>query len=338
VLDLGGKRVWVAGHRGLVGSALVRRLDSEPIGELITATSAELDLRRQIETEMFVRERQPDFVLVAAARVGGINANRLHQAEFLYDNLMISANVMEACCRVGVQKLVILGSSCVYPREAEQPMTEDSLLSGPLEPTNEGYAIAKIAALELAKMYRREYGMNAISLMPTNLFGPGDNFDLDSSHVLAALVRKIYEAKVSGSPVIEVWGTGEPRRDFLYVDDLADAVVFALEHYEGEQHLNVGTGRDISIRDLAEMIADVAGWSGEFVLNSQMPDGTPRKLLDVGKLRGLGWTARIGLREGLRATYRWYEQHVFDAAAHASTPPLNEAQVVTPGRHDQISS
>lgn len=304
--ELGGKRVWVAGHRGLLGSALMRRLQREPVSELITATSAEIDLRRQDATEQFVERTRPEVVLLAAARVGGIQANRSAQGRFLYDNLMIGANIIEASRTAGVQKLVALGSSCIYPREAPQPMREDALLTGPLEPTNEGYAVAKISAVELVKMYRREYGFDAISLQPTNLYGPNDNFDLETSHVLAALLRKIHEAKVSGSDSVEIWGTGEPRREFLHVDDLADAAVFALKHYEGEQHLNVGVGEDISVRELAELIAEIVGWSGTFTFNMEMPDGMPRKLLDVSRLSALGWKASIGLREGIANTYRWY--------------------------------
>lgn len=312
--DLDGKRIWVAGHRGLVGSALVRRLDREPIAELITATSSELDLRRQSEAEAFVADRRPEIVVLAAARVGGINANRLAQAEFLYDNLMIAANVIEATYQHGVEKVVVLGSSCIYPREASQPMSEDALLTGPLEPTNEGYAIAKIAALELTKMYRRQYGMDAISLMPTNLYGPEDNFDLESSHVLAALLRKTHEAKVAGTTTVEVWGSGTPRREFLHVDDLADAAVFALQSYEGESHLNVGTGQDISIGELASLIAEVVGWDGRFVFNTDMPDGAPRKLLDVSRLAELGWRAKMELRDGLERTYRWFVEHQQEAS------------------------
>jgi len=313
--DLTGKRVWVAGHRGLVGSALVRRLQREPIGELITAMSAELDLRRQQLTEEFVARTRPEVVLLAAARVGGINANQLAQGEFLYDNLMISANVIEAARRSGAEKLVVLGSSCIYPREAPQPMAEEALLTGPLEPTNEGYAIAKIAALELAKMYRRQYRMNVISLMPTNLYGPSDSFDLASSHVLAALLRKIHEAKVEGSPTVEVWGTGRPRREFLHVDDLAEATMVALKRYEGETHLNIGAGEDILVRDLAKLIAEIVGWQGEFVFNTSMPDGTPRKLLDVSRIRSLGWEARIDLRTGIQESYRWMVRHFEEVRA-----------------------
>jgi GDP-L-fucose synthase len=305
MFDISGKRVWVAGHRGMAGSGVVRRLESEPIGELITATSSELDLRQQAATEEFARKTTPEVVILAAAKVGGIQANRSAQAEFLYNNLMIAANVIEASRRAGVQKLLNLGSSCIYPREAPQPLSEDALLTGPLETTNEGYAIAKIAALKLLKMYRRQYGFNGISLMPTNLYGPGDNFDLETSHVLAALLRKTHEAKVNGSSTVEIWGTGTPRREFLHVDDLADAVVFALKNYDGEEHLNVGVGQDISVKDLAELIAQIVGWTGEFVFNTAMPDGTPRKLLEVSALKGLGWSARIQLHEGVRQTYRW---------------------------------
>jgi len=312
VFDPTGKRVWVAGHRGLVGSALMRRLEREPVGEIVTATSGEVDLRRQAEAERFVSDAKPDVIFLAAGRVGGIEANRSAQGEFLYDNLMIGANVLEAARRAGVSKTVVLGSSCIYPREAPQPITEEALLTGPLEPTNEGYAIAKIATLELGKMYRRQFGMNVVSLMPANLYGPGDDFDPVRSHVLAALLRKIHEAKVSGSHAVEVWGTGAPRREFLYVDDLADAALFALRNYEGESHLNVGTGRDITIRELAEQIAEVVGWQGELVFNTDMPDGMPRKLLDVSQLERLGWTARIDLPTGLEQTYGWYVESQLD--------------------------
>jgi GDP-L-fucose synthase len=308
--DLTGKRVWVAGHRGMVGSAIVRRLASEPIGELITASSAEVDLRRQTPTEAFVERTEPQVVVLAAARVGGIEANRTRQAEFLYDNLMIAANVIEAARRVDVERIAILGSSCIYPREAPQPIAESSLLTGPLEPTNEGYAIAKIAALELGRMYRRQHGVDAISLMPTNLYGPQDNYDPVSSHVMAALIRKVHEAKVSGSPTVQVWGTGTPRREFLHVDDLADATIVALRTYAGEEHVNVGCGEDIAIGDLAHLIGEVVGYEGELEFDPSKPDGMPRKLLDVTRLQGLGWRPRIGLREGIADAYRWYLDHV----------------------------
>jgi GDP-L-fucose synthase len=284
----------------------MRRLEREPAAEIVTASSQDVDLRRQDQTEKFVFEGRPDVIFLAAARVGGIEANRSSQGDFLYDNLMIGANVLEAARRAGVSKTVVLGSSCIYPRDAPQPITEEALLTGPLEPTNEGYAIAKIATLELGKMYRRQFGMNIVSLMPSNLYGPGDNFHPVNSHVLAALLRKIHEANRSGSPTVEVWGTGTPRREFLHVDDLADAAVFVLRSYEGESHLNVGTGRDITVRQLAELIAEVVDWKGEFVFNTDMPDGMPRKLLDVSRLAELGWTARIDLREGLEQAYKLY--------------------------------
>jgi GDP-L-fucose synthase len=302
--DLEGARVWVAGHRGMVGSAVVRRLNVEPIAEIITANSGQVDLTRQAEAEPFVQSTKPDVAIIAAAKVGGINANRRAQADFLYENLMISANSLRAAQMAGVQKTVLLGSSCIYPREAPQPIPESALLTGPLEETNEGYAIAKIAAMEYGRMLRRQYGMDVISLMPTNLYGPGDNYDLESSHVLPALLRKIHDAKTAGHTSVQVWGSGRPRREFLHVDDLADAVVFALHEVSGEDHLNVGTGVDISIIDLANTIADVVGWQGEFVLDTSMPDGTPRKLLDVSKLENMGWKATIDLRSGLESTYR----------------------------------
>ena len=313
LLDLDGARVWVAGHRGMVGSAIVRRLADEPVAEVVTAGSDEVDLRRQSDTEEFVARVRPDVAIIAAAKVGGIHANRSAPGEFLYNNLMTSANAIEACRQAGVEKTVVLGSSCIYPREAPQPMREEHLLTGPLEETNEAYAIAKIAALEQAKFYRAQYGMAAISLMPTNLYGPGDNFDLETSHVLPALLRKIHEAKVEGRGEVEVWGSGRPRREFLHVDDVADATVFATRSYDGEMHLNVGTGQDLTIRELAETIADVVGWDGELVFDPSMPDGTPRKLLDVSRLAELGWSPRIGLREGIADTYRWYLEHQQEA-------------------------
>jgi GDP-L-fucose synthase len=302
--ELEGTRIWVAGHTGMVGAALLRRLEREPVAEILTATSAELDLRRQTEAERWVAAARPDVAIIAAAKVGGIQANRSAQAEFLYDNLMIAANAIEACRVAGVRKVVMLGSSCIYPREAPQPMREDHLLTGPLEPTNEGYAIAKIAALELAKMYRRQHGLDAIALMPTNLYGPNDDFDLQTAHVLPALLRKIHEAKEGDEGEVVIWGTGRPRREFLHVDDLADATIFAAQYYSDEQHLNVGTGRDISIAELAELIAEVVGWSGTFRFDTSMPDGTPRKLLDVSRFSTLGWEASIGLRDGLLQTYQ----------------------------------
>jgi GDP-L-fucose synthase len=287
----------------MVGSAVVRRLESESIGSLITASSSEVDLTRQEQTELFVQRTRPQVAIVAAAKVGGIHANQSAQADFLYDNVMIGTNVLHACQEAGVEKVVVLGSSCIYPREAEQPINEDSLMGGPLEATNEGYAVAKIAALEYGRMLRLQYGSDVVSLMPTNLYGPGDNYDLQLSHVMAALIRKIHEAKLSGSATVEIWGTGTPRREFLHVDDLADATVFVLKHYSNSEHLNVGTGRDISIGELASLIADVVGWDGDFVFDTSMPDGIPRKLLDVSRLSAIGWTSRIGLRDGIASTY-----------------------------------
>ncbi len=304
--SLEGKRVWVAGHRGMVGSAVFRRLDSEPVGDLVTATSDELDLRNQDATHAFVADTRPDVIVLAAAKVGGIHANRSAQGEFLYDNMMIGANVLEAARLNGVERLVNLGSSCIYPRDAPQPMAEDALLTGPLEATNEGYAIAKIATLELAKMYRRQYGMKTISLIPTNLYGPNDSFDLETSHVVPALLRKIHEAKSNEEPTVTIWGTGTPRREFLHVVDLADATLFAIEHYGGDEHLNVGTGSDVAINELVDLIAKIVGYDGDFVYDTDMPDGTPRKLLDVSKLAGLGWSASIGLERGIAETYDWY--------------------------------
>jgi GDP-L-fucose synthase len=308
VYRLDQKRVWVAGHRGMAGSAIVRRLASEPIDELITATSADLDLRDQRATHEFVADVRPDVVVLAAGKVGGIHVNQSAPGEFLYDNLMIAANVLEAARVHSVERTLNLGSSCIYPKEATQPMAEDALLTGRLDETNEGYAVAKIAALELAKMYRRQYGMDAISLMPSNLYGPNDNFDLKTSHVLGALLRKTHEANLAGAPTVTVWGTGSPRREFLHIDDLADAAVFALEHYEGEGHLNVGTGSDVAISELADIIAGIVGYDGEFVYDTTMPDGTQRKLLDVSKLSELGWSASIGLEAGIASTYAWYLQ------------------------------
>lgn len=300
--ELAGKRVWVAGHRGMVGSAIVRRLASESPAEVIVASSSDVDLRNQAATAAFVADAQPDVAFVAAAKVGGIEANRTAQGEFLYDNLMISANVIEAARQAGVERTVVLGSSCIYPRDAAQPMAEDALLTGPLEPTNEGYAIAKIAALELAKMYRRQYGMSIISLMPTNLYGPNDNYDLETSHVMAAVIRKTIEAKRAGAAIVPLWGSGRPRREFLHVDDLADASVFAAKQVDRDEHLNVGTGVDISIAELADLVAEVVGWEGEHEFDPSMPDGTPRKLLDVSALSSFGWDATTGLREGIAMT------------------------------------
>lgn len=306
-------RIFVAGHRGLVGSAIVRRLRQQGYDNLILATRDELDLTKQGEVEAFFARERPQYVFLAAAKVGGIHANDSYPAEFIRDNLAIQTHVIHAAWQTGVAKLAFLGSSCIYPKHAPQPMTEDCLLTGPLEPTNEWYAVAKIAGIKMCQAYRRQYGFNAISLMPTNLYGPGDNFDLDNSHVLPALLRKCHEAKVQGASQAEVWGTGRPRREFLHVDDLADAAVFLMDRYDDERIINVGTGEDISIAELAELAREVTGYRGAIVYNTRMPDGTPRKLLDVSRLRALGWRPRIGLREGMAATYRWFLEHRSEA-------------------------
>lgn len=311
---LAGRRVWVAGHRGMVGSALVRRLQREDC-ELLTATRQQCDLRRQEQVEAWVGEARPEVVLVAAAKVGGILANDTWPADFLYDNLMIEANVIHAAYRAGARKLLFLGSSCIYPRLAPQPMPEESLLESQLEPTNQWYAIAKIAGIKLCQAYRRQHGCDFISAMPTNLYGPGDNFDLLSSHVVPALIAKMHAAKEAGAPEVEIWGTGRPRREFLHVDDLADACVHLLRVYSGEIHINVGCGADVTIAELAEQIRQVVGFTGRLRFDPERPDGTPRKLLDVSKLDALGWRPGIALDQGLRDAYRWYVEHV---AAHAA--------------------
>jgi GDP-L-fucose synthase len=302
IFELKGRRVFIAGHTGMVGSALVRRLASEDC-ETLTAPRRVVDLSRQAETERFVADRRPDVVVVAAARVGGILANSSFPANFLGENLAIALNVIGAAHKSGVGKLLFLGSSCIYPREAPQPMTEDALLTGPLEPTNQWYAVAKIAGLKLAEAYRRQHGDDFISLMPTNLYGPGDNYHPEHSHVPAALIRRMHEAKLAGSPSVTIWGSGKPRREFLYVDDLADACVFALEHYSDAGFLNVGTGTDLSIAEFARLVADVVGYRGELRYDLTRPDGTPQKLLDVSKLAALGWRATTDLRTGLAAAY-----------------------------------
>jgi len=302
--DLRSRTVWVAGHGGMVGSAVVRRLDQESIAKVVSATSNEVDLTRQSETEEFVMSARPDVAVIAAAKVGGIHANRTAQADFLYDNMMIAANCLRACHLAGVKKVAVLGSSCIYPAESQQPIKEEYLLTGPLEQTNEGYAIAKIAALEYGRMLRRQYQMDVISLMPTNLYGPGDNYDLETSHVLPALIRKTHEAKKDNRATMTLWGSGRPRREFLHVDDLADAVIFSLKNYSADEHLNIGTGVDIPILELAHLIGQVVGWEGEYVFDSTMPDGVSRKLLDVSKLEDLGWTAPTDLVNGIRMTYQ----------------------------------
>jgi GDP-L-fucose synthase len=300
-------RVYVAGHRGLVGSAIVRALQSRGCENLLLSSRAELDLRDQRAVSDFFNSKRPDYVFLAAAKVGGILANSSQPAEFLHDNLAIQTNVLHEAWRTGVRKLVFLGSSCIYPKLAPQPIREEYLLTGPLEPSNEAYAIAKIAGLKLAEAYRKQYGFNAISLMPTNLYGPGDNFDLQTSHVLPALIRRFHEAKLAGAAEVTLWGTGTPRREFLHVDDLASAACFALENYEEAMPLNIGVGDDLSIADLAAMIARVVDYHGELRYDSSKPDGTPRKLLDVSRLEALGWKARIRLEEGIASTYSWFK-------------------------------
>jgi GDP-L-fucose synthase len=299
-------RIFIAGHRGLVGSAILRRLQSDACANILTRTSAQLDLRNQAGVEEFFRSERPEYIFLAAAKVGGIYANSTYPADFMRDNLQIQSNVIDSAYRHGTKKLLFLGSSCIYPKLAPQPIPEDSLLTGPLEPTNEWYAIAKIAGLKMCQAYRRQYGFNAISVMPTNLYGPGDNFDLQNSHVLPALIRKFHDAKGRGDAKVMVWGTGTPRREFLHVDDLADACLFLMKGYDSEELINVGWGEDISIRDLALLIRDVVGYSGEIEFDASKPDGTPRKLLDVGRLRSRGWTPRISLRAGIESAYRWF--------------------------------
>jgi GDP-L-fucose synthase len=301
--------IFVAGHRGLVGSALVRALRARGFDKLLLKTSLELDLRRQADVEAFFERERPEYVFLAAAKVGGIWANARHPAEFLYDNIAIATNVIQAAYHTGTKKLVNLGSSCIYPRLAEQPIRESALLTGPLESTNRAYAVAKIAAIELCDSYRTQYGADFISAMPTNLYGPNDNFDLESSHVLPAVLRKVLEAKEQGKPHVEVWGSGNPRREFLYVDDMADACLHLMEHFSEPGPINVGTGEDVSIRELVEMVADVVGYQGELKWDTSKPDGTPRKLLDVGRLKKAGWTAKVPLREGIVRTLTWYREH-----------------------------
>jgi GDP-L-fucose synthase len=310
---LAGCRVYVAGHRGMVGSALVRRLARAQC-EVLTAPHAELDLKRQRDTENWLARAKPDAVFVAAATVGGILANDTRPAEFLYDNLMIAANVIEASRQAGVKKLLFLGSSCIYPRLAAQPMAEDALLTGPLEPTNEWYAIAKIAGLKLCEAYRKQWGSDFISAQPTNLYGPGDTYDARASHVIPALILRLHRAKLAHAPEVEIWGTGKPRREFLHVDDLADALVFLMERYSAASHINIGWGSDVSIAELVQAVADTVGYAGRFRYDAAMPDGAPQKLLDVRRLAALGWRPRIALQDGLADAYRWFSEHVAAAA------------------------
>ena len=303
--SLDGKRVWVAGHGGLVGSAIVRALEARDI-EVITVPRSELDLVDQSAVARWMKDVRPEAIFLAAAKVGGIMANATRPAEFLFDNLVIETNVIDAAWRNGVEKLLFLGSTCVYPKFAPQPIREESLLTGPLEPTNEAYAIAKIAGLKLCEAYSKQYGADFISAMPTNLYGPNDNFELEGAHVVPALIRRMHEAKASRQPSVTIWGSGTPRREFLHADDAADALVFLMENYSGIEPINVGTGDDVTIADLAGTIGAAVGYDGALEFDRSRPDGTPRKLTDVAKLSGLGWRARIGLEDGVRATYRWY--------------------------------
>lgn len=305
IYSLAGKKVWVAGHRGMVGAALLRRLAAEKC-DILTATRAELNLTRQQAVEDWMEANKPQAVIVAAAHVGGIHANDTYPADFIYDNLAIETNIIHAAHKLGVEKLLFLGSSCIYPRLAPQPLREEALLTGPLEPTNEAYAVAKIAGIKLCQAYRRQYGCDFISAMPTNLYGPGDNFHPENSHAVAALIRKVHEAKTKGLGEVEIWGTGQPTREFLYVEDCADGLVFLLKNYSGEDFLNLGTGIEHSILELAEKIAKAAGWQGEFTHNRTKPDGTPRKVMDGSRLKGLGWQAKTSLDEGLPLAYGWY--------------------------------
>jgi len=312
-------RIYVAGHRGLVGSALVRRLEKEGFSNLLTATREQLDLRDQAAVNYWFQANRPEYVFLVAGTVGGILANATRPAEFLYDNLMIHATVVHAAHLFGSRKLLYLGSSCIYPRNSPQPMREEYLLTGPLEPTNEPYAVAKIAGMKLCQSYRRQYGSNFISAMPTNLYGPNDNFDLASSHVLPALVRKFHEARENQEEAVEIWGTGNPRREFLHVDDLADACVFLMNRYEGEEHVNIGSGQDLSIRELAEAIREVVYPKATLKFDTSKPDGTPRKLLDVSRLEDLGWKSSISLEQGIRSTYRWFLDDLTRKAAQAES-------------------
>jgi len=307
VFPLAGKRIWVAGHRGMVGSATVRRLAREDC-EVLTVDRHSVDLKDQAGTRKWIVDTKPDAIFLMAAKVGGIMANHTYPADFLYDNLVIEANIIEAAFRAGVGKLLFVGSSCIYPKFAPQPITEDALLTGPLEPTNEWYAVAKIAGIKLGQAYRLQHGCDFISAMPTNLYGPYDNFDLDSSHVIPALLRKAHEAKLRGDHMLTIWGTGTPRREFLHVDDCADACVHLMKTYSGYEHVNVGSGEDITILELARLVTRVIGFEGEISHDLSKPDGTPRKLMSADRIRALGWQPSIGLEEGLRSTYRFFLQ------------------------------
>ena len=306
-------KIFVAGHRGLVGSAIVRNLEAKGYTNTVKRTHKELDLKDQAGVNRFFDEENPDVVVLAAAKVGGINANNTTPAEFAYENMQIQCNVIHAAHTHNVKKLLFLGSTCIYPRMAPQPIPEDALLTGPLETTNEAYAIAKISGLEMCKFYKRQYGDDYISCMPTNLYGPHDNYDLSGSHVMPAMIRKFHEAKVNNASSVELWGTGTPLREFLYVDDMADACVFLLENYSGEQHVNIGTGVEVTIKELAETVKRIVGYEGEIVWNKDMPDGTPRKLTDVTKLHNLGWKHKVDLEEGVKLSYDWFRENYKDA-------------------------
>lgn len=304
--SLAGKRVWVAGHTGMVGSALVRRLQKESVAEILTVTRQDVDLRDQTGVLAWMDRARPDAVFVPAAKVGGIHANETYPAEFLYDNLMIATNIIHGAHRSGVEKLLFLGSSCIYPRLADQPIVEESLLTGPLEPTNEWYAIAKIAGIKMCQAYRRQYGVDFISAMPTNLYGPGDNFHPENSHVIPALIRKAHEARENGADSMTIWGTGSPRREFLHVDDCADALVHLMLTYSGYEHVNVGSGTDVTIEELAQLVMSAVGFKGELRKDTSKPDGTPRKLMSADRLRDLGWSPSISLTDGLANAYQWF--------------------------------
>lgn len=306
-------KIYVAGHRGLVGSAIVRNLKKKGFTNIIGRTHKELDLCNQTAVRTFFETERPDVVVLAAAKVGGINANNTIPAEFAYENMQIQCNVIKACHDYKVKKLLFLGSTCIYPKMAPQPIPEDALLTGPLETTNEAYAIAKIAGLEMCKFFKRQYGDDFISCMPTNLYGPYDNYDLSGSHVMPAMIRKFHEAKENNSPAVELWGSGSPLREFLYVDDMADACVFLLENYSGEQHVNIGTGKELTIKELAEKVQKAVGYTGKIIWNSEMPDGTPRKLTDVSKLHSLGWNHKVNLDEGIALAYQWFKDNVAEA-------------------------
>ena len=306
-------KIYVAGHRGLVGSAIVRSLKRGGYTNIIGRTHSELDLTDQQAVRAFFEAERPDVVVLAAAKVGGINANQTMPAEFAYENMQIQCNVIKCCHDYKVKKLLFLGSTCIYPRMAPQPIPEDALLTGPLEVTNEAYAIAKISGMEMCRFFKIQYGDDFISCMPTNLYGPYDNYDLSNSHVLPAMIRKFHEAKVNNAPTVELWGTGSPLREFLYSDDMADACVYLLENYSGEQHVNIGTGKEVTIKQLAELVKETVGFTGEIVWNSDMPDGTPRKLADVSKLHSLGWTHKVELEEGVKLAYEWFKENVDSA-------------------------